>query len=539
MSPAGMAAAAHQQGQMSMQQQQQPAIQAVDRELLSALLDMVRESSQAKGYRVLASRQERTLGMHAAASTWTNQHQSGCWFLSVAAFPIGHICTTRRALTVIHGKQHNRLRQGPSDESLLLPPHPLLPPQGFPRPRVLRALLATHSEHMQAALDWILAAGADPSMDAPFTGPEPSQVSRQELQQLATMRQQQQQQQVLMPGWGMGSVAAAAGAAGVSGAQASGVWPAAAGPFAGSGGGAAGSSSMLNSSSGGPAGGYSNTVSGSQQQQQQVSVSSSRVVGIAGIMHREAEKSSQTSASLAVAFRDLDNLMDMAADMVKLAEKFRGVMGPDGSILLNNNNNVSNNNINSNSNTEGAAAGGSGEQLLLDADTQLQLIAMGIASPVTKASAGARYHQELSRQLADFLAGPLARAGGVLMLPDVYCLFNRARGSELVSPDDLLQACEAFPQVIGLTYGFCLSGVCGQEVQGWLLDVAVSACNVCSVYAAGICNAGCMFSEALQGLLALLLPEPPSQAVPSLALKAEPVVRAADSSGVPHCIAML
>jgi ESCRT-II complex subunit VPS36 len=384
------------------------------------------------------------------------QPNLGCWFLSVAAFPIGDICTKGRALTVTLPNQHNRLRQVPSDESLLLPPHPLLPPQGFPRPRVLRALLATHSEHMQAALDWILAARSDPSMDAPFTGPEPSQVSRQELQQLqqlATMRQQQQQQQGLMPGWGMGSVAAAAGAAGVSGAQVqSGMWPAAAGPYAGSGGGAAGSSSVLNSSGSGPAGAYSNTVSGSQQQQQ-VSVGSSRVVGIAGIMHREAEKSSQTSASLAVAFRDLDNLMDMAADMVKLAEKFRGVMGPDGSILLNNNNNTVSNN-NTNSNTESAAAGGSGEQLLLDADTQLQLIAMGIASPVTRASAGARYHQELSRQLADFLAGPLARAGGVLMLPDVYCLFNRARGSELVSPDDLLQACEAFPQVRGARAGW-------------------------------------------------------------------------------------
>jgi ESCRT-II complex subunit VPS36 len=317
--------------------------------------------------------------------------------------------------------------------------------QGFPRPRVLRALLATHSEHMQAALDWILAAGQDPAMDAPLTAQEPSQVSRQELQQLqqlAAMRQQQQQQQqALVPGWGMGSVAAA-GAAGVSAAQGSGMWPAA-GPYAGSGGGAgsgSSSSSVLYSSGSGPAG-YGNAGPGSQQQQQQqVSAGSSRVVGVAGIMHREAEKSSQTSASLAVAFRDLDALMNMAADMVKLAEKFRGVMGPDGSILLNNTNTVSN------SNTDGAA-GGSGEQLLLDADTQLQLIAMGIASPVTKASAGARYHQELSRQLADFLAAPLARAGGVLMLPDVYCLFNRARGSELVSPDDLLQACEACPQV--------------------------------------------------------------------------------------------
>lgn len=46
----------------------------------------------------------------------------------------------------------------------------LLLVQGFPRPRVVRALLATQSEHMQAALDWILAAGQDPAMDAPLQG---------------------------------------------------------------------------------------------------------------------------------------------------------------------------------------------------------------------------------------------------------------------------------------------------------------------------------------------------------------------------------
>ncbi|WIA08844.1 hypothetical protein OEZ85_008265 [Tetradesmus obliquus] len=306
---------------------------------------------------------------------------------------------------------------------------------GFPRPRVLRALLATHSEHMQAALDWVLAASADPSTDAPWAGPEPSQVSRQELQQLqqlAAMRQQQQQQAPL-PGWGLGSVAAASavGAPASSGAAAGSMWPPAAA--------AAGSGVLNSSSSSGPAGYSSAGPSTQQQQQQQQQGPGSRVVGVAGIMHREAAKSSATSASLAAAFRDLEALMAMAADMVALAEKFRGVMGPDGSIALNNTNN------NNNSAAEGG--GSSGEQLLLDADTQLQLIAMGIASPVTKASAGARYHQELSRQLADFLAAPLARAGGVLMLPDVYCLFNRARGSELVSPDDLLQACEAFPHV--------------------------------------------------------------------------------------------
>lgn len=50
-------------------------------------------------------------------------------------------------------------------------------------------------------------------------------------------------------------------------------------------------------------------------------------------------------------------------------------------------------------------------------------------------------------QLADFLKGPVERFGGLMPLPDVYCLFNRARGAELVSPDDLLAAVKLFPAI--------------------------------------------------------------------------------------------
>ena len=32
-------------------------------------------------------------------------------------------------------------------------------------------------------------------------------------------------------------------------------------------------------------------------------------------------------------------------------------------------------------------------------------------------------------------------------LPDVFCLFNRARGSELVSPEDVLRACELWERL--------------------------------------------------------------------------------------------
>ena len=49
-------------------------------------------------------------------------------------------------------------------------------------------------------------------------------------------------------------------------------------------------------------------------------------------------------------------------------------------------------------------------------------------------------------QLGQFLAPQVDKVGGMMAMADVYCLFNRARGSELVSPDDLLQACTCFPQ---------------------------------------------------------------------------------------------
>lgn len=49
------------------------------------------------------------------------------------------------------------------------------------------------------------------------------------------------------------------------------------------------------------------------------------------------------------------------------------------------------------------------------------------------------YYDRLARRVADVVAPHLKRAGGTMTLTDVYCLFNRARGTNLVSPDDLLR----------------------------------------------------------------------------------------------------
>ena len=77
------------------------------------------------------------------------------------------------------------------------------------------------------------------------------------------------------------------------------------------------------------------------------------------------------------------------------------------------------------------------------------LMDMGMTSALSKSQATgggsggkAAYYQTVARQLSDFLRynNKLKDAGGMMTLTDVYCLFNRARGTNLISPDDLLMA---------------------------------------------------------------------------------------------------
>ncbi|KAL4372468.1 hypothetical protein S245_022047 [Arachis hypogaea] len=145
-----------------------------------------------------------------------------------------------------------------------------------------------------------------------------------------------------------------------------------------------------------------------------------RMVGVAGILRKEQEMWESTDKSLQDAFQDLNALMSKAKEMVMLAEKMRQKLLSGSTSQTNASND---------------------EEMGTKEEMQDWLLSVGIISPVTKESAGAMYHQQLSRQLADFVKVPLERAGGIVNLIDIYCLFNRARGTELISPDDLLQAC--------------------------------------------------------------------------------------------------
>ncbi|GCC32743.1 hypothetical protein chiPu_0011207, partial [Chiloscyllium punctatum] len=74
------------------------------------------------------------------------------------------------------------------------------------------------------------------------------------------------------------------------------------------------------------------------------------------------------------------------------------------------------------------------------------LLSMGIANPVTREThgSGTHYHLQLAKQLVEMLQVPVEEQGGMMALTEVYCLTNRARGMELLSPEDLVNACKMF-----------------------------------------------------------------------------------------------
>jgi ESCRT-II complex subunit VPS36 len=133
--------------------------------------------------------------------------------------------------------------------------------------------------------------------------------------------------------------------------------------------------------------------------------------GIGGIVLKVKERAEERDQSLQAAFTDLDALMANARVMVDMARRLS---------------------------SQDASASSENAQF------RHYLMSVGIASPVTKKEAGSLYHSQLARQLSEFLDRPLRDHSGVMTLPDVYCLYNRARGTELISPDDLFRACSLF-----------------------------------------------------------------------------------------------
>jgi len=69
------------------------------------------------------------------------------------------------------------------------------------------------------------------------------------------------------------------------------------------------------------------------------------------------------------------------------------------------------------------------------------LLSLGIDDPVTREGSKSMYFADLAKEIARVLTKPIQEASGVMVLTDAYCRINRARGMELISPSDMLDAC--------------------------------------------------------------------------------------------------
>ena len=142
--------------------------------------------------------------------------------------------------------------------------------------------------------------------------------------------------------------------------------------------------------------------------------------GITGIEKKINLKARQDNANISKAFEDLNKLMEMAKPMVQLAQsistKIRDKQG----------------------------------EITEDETVQFKsyLLSLGVDDPITKDTAGSdkKYYQGLAREMFLILDQPIQQSGGMITLTDAFVRVNRARGLELVSPDDILMAAKSLKE---------------------------------------------------------------------------------------------
>lgn len=170
-------------------------------------------------------------------------------------------------------------------------------------------------------------------------------------------------------------------------------------------------------------------------------VFSSTNAGVAGIIRRQ-ERTMQSVDNIAKsALTDLDALMLRAREAIAVVQRYASYTAGD---------------------EQDDTLSETTSQAVEKNEMETIMQNIGIISPVTKFSAGRQYHEQLARQMAEILLqhGRLDRLGGMITLTDLYCLFNRARGTELVSPDDLLKAASLTKKLgLGLSLRVFESGV--------------------------------------------------------------------------------
>ncbi|MES1919825.1 Vacuolar protein-sorting-associated protein 36 [Bonamia ostreae] len=65
---------------------------------------------------------------------------------------------------------------------------------------------------------------------------------------------------------------------------------------------------------------------------------------------------------------------------------------------------------------------------------------LGIVSHISKKNLGSKYYLALAEQMEDFLIRPLETKDGILSLTEIFCIYNKTKVTNFISPDDLINA---------------------------------------------------------------------------------------------------
>ena len=138
------------------------------------------------------------------------------------------------------------------------------------------------------------------------------------------------------------------------------------------------------------------------------------------------QKMAQQNQMIQGSFSDIQSLRQNAKEMIELAQQIRAKI---------------------NLAQQQQQQGGSTQQSQSELNSVLSKI--GFIDPVTKEVAGSEYYLLLAEQINDyfndyFIKNPSVK---VITLIDAYCIYNRARGGNTVSPKDMQQALKNFKSV--------------------------------------------------------------------------------------------
>ncbi|KAI5801593.1 EAP30/Vps36 family-domain-containing protein [Peziza echinospora] len=149
-----------------------------------------------------------------------------------------------------------------------------------------------------------------------------------------------------------------------------------------------------------------------------------KILGIAGLERQGNNVRMNNDLVMRGALDDLESLMSRAKEMVALAESFATRLASQQS----------------------STATSEASRALISSTT-----ALGISTFSKDQLSTDLYLSDLARQLAEFLSDDrkaiLKREGGVITLVDLWAIYNRARGIDLISPSDLEKAAALFEKL--------------------------------------------------------------------------------------------